>query len=132
MRYNKETMTPKKILIIEDSAELADSLEDMLILKGYNALKATTGKQGLTMAATENPDLILLDLKLPDIEGFEILRRLRASEATENVRVLILTASDTIDGTPVDIEIKPEDILHKPHWGIVELAERVEEELKTI
>jgi DNA-binding response OmpR family regulator len=125
-------MTPKKILIIEDSAELADSLEDMLILKGYNALKATTGKQGHTMAATENPDLILLDLKLPDIEGFEILRRLRASEATENVRVLILTASDTIDGTPVDIEIKPEDILHKPHWGIVELAERIEEELKTI
>jgi DNA-binding response OmpR family regulator len=125
-------MTPKKILIIEDSAELADSLEDMLILKGYNALKATTGKQGLTMAATELPDLILLDLKLPDIEGFEILRRLRASETGKEVRVLILTASDTFDGTPVDINIPQNDILHKPHWGIAELATRIEEELKKL
>ncbi len=123
-------MTPKKILIIEDSAELAVSLEDMLVLKGYNAFKASTGRQGLTMAATENPDLILLDLKLPDIEGFEILRRIRASETGKNVRVLILTASDTFDGIPVDISISSEDILHKPHWGIGELATRIEEELK--
>lgn len=122
-------MTPKKILIIEDSAELADSLEDMLIIKGYNALKATTGKQGLTMAATEKPDLILLDLKLPDIEGFEILRRLRSNESLQGIRVLILTASDVLDNTPVDIKISSNDVLHKPHWGINELADRIEMEI---
>ena len=125
-------MTPKKILIVEDSADLADSLEDMLNFKGYKALKASSGSQGLTLAATEQPDLILLDLKLPDIEGYEVLRRLRKSTTNANTRVLILTASDTYDGPPSDLVISSEDILHKPHWGINELAARVETELSLL
>ena len=64
-------MSQKKILVIEDSAELADSLEDMRNFKGYQAIKAVAGVPGLTMALEEKPDLILLDLKLPDIDGFE-------------------------------------------------------------
>lgn len=122
-------MTPKKILVVEDSPDLADSLIDILNIKGYHTLKAGGGYEALDIATKETPDLILLDLKLPDIDGYEVYRRLKSNTRTENTRVLILTASDTYDGAPVDLEINSEDILHKPHWGINELATRVETEL---
>jgi two-component system OmpR family response regulator len=119
----------KKILIIEDSIDLADSLEDMLVFKGYLAIKANNGAHGLILAKVEKPDLILLDLKLPDIDGYDVYRKLRADETGKNVRVLILTASDTSESTPEDIDIPNEDILHKSHWGIENIANRIEEEL---
>src|SRR3989344_5539442 len=86
-------MSQKKILIIEDSADLADSLEDMLIFKGYNAIKVSTGLAGLKIAPQEKPDLILLDLKLPDVDGYEVLRKLRKDEWGKTARVLVLTFS---------------------------------------
>jgi two-component system, OmpR family, alkaline phosphatase synthesis response regulator PhoP len=129
MRYNGSHMSQKKILIIEDSADLADSLEDMLTFKGYDAIKATNGKQGFALATLEKPDLILLDLKLPDIEGYDVLRKLRADSWGKTARVLILTASDTSESVPDDIVIDQSDILHKTQWGIENLAIRIESEL---
>ncbi len=119
-------MTQKKILIIEDSTELADSLEDMLVFKGYQAIKCNNGETGLMMAFQEKPDLILLDLKLPDIEGYDVYRKLRADDWGKNARVLILTASDTSETVPADIDIIENDILHKSQWGIENLATRIE------
>ncbi len=121
-------MTQKKILVIEDSTELADSLEDMLIFKGYQALKCANGEEGLSLALSERPDLILLDLKLPDIEGYDVYRKLRADSWGKTARVLILTASDTSEAVPADIDIPEEDILHKSHWGIENIATRIEQE----
>lgn len=123
-------MSQKKILIIEDSANLADSLEDMLIFKGYIAIKAINGKQGFILATLEQPDLILLDLKLPDIDGYDVLRKLRTDDWGKTARVLILTASDISEVVPSDIEIDPKDILHKAQWGIENLAKRIEEEVQ--
>lgn len=122
-------MSQKKILIIEDAPELADSLEDMLRFKGYEALKATNGKQGIAIATLEKPDLILLDLKLPDIGGYEVLRTLREDSWGKTAKILILTASDTSETVPDNIGIEPQDILHKSHWGIENLAARIEGEL---
>ena len=122
-------MSQKKILIVEDSTDLADSLEDMLIFKGYQAIKTGTGQHGLSVAFTEKPDLILLDLKLPDIDGFEVLRKLRRDEWGKLARVLILTASDTNEIVPPDVDINPDDILHKSQWGIENLYSRIEGEL---
>ena len=119
-------MIQKKILIIEDSQELADSLEDMLVFKGYLALKCGNGETGLATALREKPDLILLDLKLPDIEGYEVYRKLRADDWGKTARVLILTASDTSETVPADIDIASDDILHKSQWGIENLATRIE------
>lgn len=121
-------MSQKKILIIEDSTELADSLEDMLIFKGYHAIKCSNGEQGLTLATQEKPDLILLDLKLPDIDGYEVYRKLRRDVWGKDAKVLILTASDTSETVPDDIDLPAEAILHKSHWGIENLAARIEEE----
>jgi DNA-binding response OmpR family regulator len=122
-------MSQKKILIIEDSTELADSLEDMLVFKGYQALKAANGKYGLHLAIQEKPDLILLDLKLPDIDGYEVITRLREYDWGKNARVLILTATDTNDTHPANANISPDDVLHKSQWGIENLATRIEKEL---
>lgn len=121
-------MSQKKILIIEDSTELADSLEDMLTFKGYLAIKCGNGEQGVLLAVQEKPDLVLLDLKLPDIDGFEVYRKLRADAWGKTANVLILTASDTSEAVPADIDLDPENILHKSHWGIENLATRIEEE----
>lgn len=129
IRYNGGHMSQKKILIIEDSTPLADSLEDMLTFKGYEAIKAVNGKQGFTLATLEKPDLILLDLKLPDIDGYEVLRKLRADAWGKTARILILTASDTSEALPDDIQIESKDILHKTQWGIENLASRIEKEL---
>jgi DNA-binding response OmpR family regulator len=122
-------MLQKKILIIEDSPDLADSLEDLLKFKGYEAIKSNDGKRGLAIALLEKPDLILLDLKLPDIDGFEVYRRLRKDDWGKTARVIILTASDTSDTVPADIDIELNDIIHKSHWGIENLAARIEGEL---
>ena len=122
-------MSQKKILIIEDSPDLADSLEDMLKFKGYETLKSHNGVQGLTLALAEKPDLVLLDLKLPDIDGYEVYRKLRNDEWGVNAKILILTASDTLEPMPDDLNINPDDILRKSNWGIDNLASRIEEEL---
>lgn len=122
-------MSQKKILIIEDSTDLADSLEDMLKFKGYQTLKSNDGTKGIALALTEKPDLILLDLKLPDITGFEVYRKLRNDQWGRDASILILTASDTFESIPEDLNINPDNILRKSNWGIENLAARIEEEL---
>lgn len=122
-------MSQKKVLIIEDSKDLADSLEDIVVLLGHAAITAIDGHHGLLMATVEKPDLILLDLKLPDINGYEVYRQLRADAWGKDARILILTASDVSELPPDDIEIDHKDILHKSGWGIKEIAERIETEL---
>jgi DNA-binding response OmpR family regulator len=130
--YNIKTMPPKKILVIEDSPDLADSLVDILNIKGYQTRMVSSGLDGVAVATSWQPDLILLDLKLPDIGGYEVLKQIQDGGLNTKTKVLILTASDTFDGPPENVNIASEDILHKPHWGIVELATRVETELSII
>lgn len=122
-------MSQKKILVIEDSHDLADSLEDMLKFKGYLTLRSNNGTNGITLALSEKPDLVLLDLKLPDIDGFEVYRKIREDEWGKEARILILTASDTIEGIPEDLNIDTENILRKSNWGIENLASRIGAEL---
>jgi DNA-binding response OmpR family regulator len=124
-------MSPKKILIIEDSPDLADSLQDLLTLKGYIAIKTGSGRAGMALAQTEQPDLILLDLKLPDIEGYQVLRELRKTPWGITAKVLVLTASDVSEDIPSDLNLTEHDILRKTHWGLSELSIRIKEELGT-
>ena len=81
----------KKILIVEDDTVLANALNLSLKDKGYDISMATDGREAEEMIAKERPDLILLDLLLPIKNGFEVLRQMRADEATKNIPVVILT-----------------------------------------
>jgi DNA-binding response OmpR family regulator len=94
-----ETTTPQhRILIIEDNPDTRQIYKDVFEREGFTVLVAEDGEKGLKFALATVPDIILLDLMLPKIEGFEILRQLRTNDETKNIPVLIFSAlSDAAD-----------------------------------
>ena len=82
----------KRILIVEDNELNRDVLSRRLAARGYDVLVAIDGSQGLALASACQPDLILMDLGLPEIDGWECVRRLRANAATQSIPVVALTA----------------------------------------
>jgi two-component system cell cycle response regulator DivK len=85
----------KLILIVEDNERSLKLARDVLQLDGYRTLEARTGEEGIAQAHEHIPDLILMDIRLPDIDGFEALRRLRADSRTTSIPVIAQTASAT-------------------------------------
>jgi two-component system, cell cycle response regulator DivK len=85
-------MTPARVLVVEDNEKNMRLFRDVLTVKGFSALEATTGAQAVEMALEHRPQLVLMDIRLPDLDGIEALRRLRADERTASIPVLALTA----------------------------------------
>lgn len=81
-----------KILIVEDNELSRDMLSRRLRRKGYEVLVATDGQEGIAMAQRELPDLVLMDLSLPDLDGWEATRRLKTDAKTQSIPVIALTA----------------------------------------
>jgi DNA-binding response OmpR family regulator len=113
----------KRVLIVEDNADLAYGLRNNLEIEGYAVDVAADGAAGLRDAMQSRPDLIVLDLMLPELDGFRVLRELRASHLT--MPVLILTArgeeSDKVRG----LKLGADDYVTKP-FGLLELLARIE------
>jgi CheY-like chemotaxis protein len=119
-----------KILYVEDNDDNVYMLKNRLSRAGFTVIIATNGAQGVAMATSEQPDLILMDLTLPDIDGEEVTRRLKADPATEHIPVIALTANamsgdrenalaagcDDFDTKPVELQRLLEKIAAlKPH-----------------
>ena len=85
-------MTPAQILVVEDNKKNMKLFRDVLQATGYRTLEAMTGEQAVELATEHSPDLVLMDIQLPDIDGIEALGRLRADERTASLPVLALTA----------------------------------------
>ena len=85
-------MNPGRILVVEDNPKNLKLLRDVLQFSGYEVIEATSGEDGVRLAASEDPDLILMDLQLPGIDGAEALRRIRAGERSREVPVVAVTA----------------------------------------
>ena len=85
-------MTPAQILVVEDNKKNMKLFRDVLQVTGYRTLEATTGGRAVELATEHRPDLVLMDIQLPDIDGVEALGRLRADERTASLPVLALTA----------------------------------------
>jgi two-component system cell cycle response regulator DivK len=85
-------MNPGRILVVEDNPKNLKLLRDVLQFSGYEVIEATSGEDGVRLAASEEPDLILMDLQLPGIDGAEALRRIRAGERSREVPVVAVTA----------------------------------------
>ena len=85
-------MAGEKVLIVEDNETSMKLFRDVLAARGYRTLEATTGGRALELAVEHEPDLVLMDVQLPDIDGIETLRRLRADARTASLSVLALTA----------------------------------------
>jgi two-component system cell cycle response regulator DivK len=85
-------MADERILIVEDNEKNMKLFRDVLSAKGYSTLEATSGEQAVGLAIAHVPDLVLMDIRLPDVDGVEALRRLRADERTSLIPVLAVTA----------------------------------------
>jgi CheY-like chemotaxis protein len=81
-----------KILLVEDNEMNRDMLSRRLIRKGYEVAIAVDGQRGVEMASTESPDIILMDMSLPEIDGWEASRRVKSAESTKNIPIIALTA----------------------------------------
>lgn len=81
-----------KILLVEDNEMNRDMLSRRLLRKGYEVVMAIDGQQAVAMAQSENPDLILMDMSLPVIDGWEATRRVKAAETTSHIPIIALTA----------------------------------------
>ncbi|MDF2714440.1 MAG: response regulator receiver protein [Paenibacillus sp.] len=81
-----------KILLVEDNEMNRDMLSRRLLRKGYLVLEAVDGRQGIEMASNELPDLILMDMSLPEIDGWEATRQIKQSPVTRHIPVIALTA----------------------------------------
>jgi two-component system, cell cycle response regulator DivK len=90
-------MAGEQILVVEDNEKNMKLFRDVLQALGYRTLEATTGARAVELATEHEPDLVLMDIQLPDIDGVEALRRLRADERIASIPVLALTAQ-AMDG----------------------------------
>jgi DNA-binding response OmpR family regulator len=88
---------PINILIIDDNRSLVETMTDSLKLEEFGVESAFDGKAGLGKIKSEKPDVVLLDVKLPDIDGFEVLHQIRANSHTEKLPVILITADTTLD-----------------------------------
>jgi two-component system phosphate regulon response regulator PhoB len=112
-----------KLLIVEDETDLVRTLEYNFRQAGFDVYTATTGREGLRIAAAKTPDLVLLDLMLPDLQGVEVCRVLKADPKTRATPVIILTARGEEVDRVVGFEIGADDYVTKP-FSVRELVLR--------
>ncbi len=116
----------KKILCIEDEPQMIDLIKLILENKGYQILGAEGGQQGLEMMRTENPDLLLLDVMMPEMDGGDVLNRMKREIKLRNIPVIIVTArADSIDKVLWMSIAQVDDYVTKP-FGPRDLVESVE------
>src|SRR5687767_326351 len=116
--------TTGTVLIVDDERDLVSTVEFNLQREGHRTLTAFDGTTALALAERELPDLVILDLMLPDMSGTEVCRRLRASAATRALPVLMLTAKTEEIDRVVGFEVGADDYLVKP-FSMRELMLRV-------
>jgi len=107
-------MSKGKILIVEDDRDIAGMVEYNLREEGYETLSAFNGEDGVKLAKKENPDLIILDIMLPIIDGFDVCRILKREQTTADIPVIILSAKSQETDKIVGLELGADDYITKP------------------
>lgn len=120
---------PKKILLIEDEAALQKTFGDVLGQEGYNIVGAMDGETGLNMAKTEKPDLILLDLVLPKMHGFEVLKHLKEDEETKDIPIIVLTNLEAMGDVERALELGATTYLVKASYTLEEVVQKIKKAL---
>ena len=82
----------KRILVIEDQEDNRQIVRDLVTASGYELIEATTGEEGIEAAARERPDLILMDIQLPGIDGYEVTRRIKANPQLQKIPIIAVTS----------------------------------------
>lgn len=131
MAYSAKKRIKKKILIIEDERSLYEILKTRLQQAGYQPLVAHNGLSGLKLALEKKPDLILLDIIMPRMDGVTMLRKLRSEPAGKKIPVIILT--NLSEGPFLEEAIKENvfDFLLKSDWSLTEIVTRINDTIGT-
>jgi DNA-binding response OmpR family regulator len=119
----------KKILVIDDHADSVFLLKDRLEREGYEVMTAYDGKSGLQRAFNDNPDLILLDIMMPDIDGLEVCRTILNTQSTKDIPIILITGRADADGTKEGLQAGAFDYIRKP-VNKTELLARIHSALK--
>ena len=117
-------MGKRKILIIEDDRDIVEMLEYNLQEEGYQTVSALNGEKGIALAGKERPDLIILDIMLPVMDGFEVCRTLKNDDSVAHIPIIILSAKSQETDKVVGLELGADDYVTKP-FSPRELAARV-------
>lgn len=105
---------PEKVLLVDDDMDTLRLVGLMLQRQGYEVRVASSGQQALSMVQSELPDLILLDIMMPEMDGYEVARRLRAANATADIPIIMFTAKTQVDDKVMGFEAGADDYLTKP------------------
>lgn len=104
----------KKIVIVEDDRHLRDTLKDILTMKDFNVYTSIDGVKGYEEIKNINPDLILTDIKMPNMDGIEMVRKIKNEEVLKNIPIIFLSAKTELCNIQEAFEIGAEDYVLKP------------------
>ncbi len=131
MQASKPPSDKSQILIVEDDLDLSDMLNAYFRVQGYEVLTAAWGEEAVKISRDKTPDLVVLDIRLPDIDGYEVCRRLRTNRRTRDLPVIFLTEKrDRVDKLQ-GLELGVVDYITKP-FDIQELRLRVRNSLRRV
>ena len=126
----QDTKQQKKILIVEDEDGLRDIIASELEKEGISVLHARDGQEGLELAFQEQPDLILLDVLMPNVDGLTMLEKLRQNRWGKNAKVIILTnAENDVEKVAKALNNDVFEYLVKSRWSLDAVIDRVKEKL---
>jgi len=121
---------PKKILFIEDESALQKTFDEILRQEGYEMISALDGESGVLLAKTKKPDLILLDLILPKMNGFEVLAELKKDEETKSIPIIVLTNLEGLIDINKAIELGATTYLVKSQYSLKEVLDKIKTALE--
>src|ERR1700761_6126208 len=118
-----------RILIVDDTPANLTLLSDLLLQRGYEVAVATNGPRALALAEAKTPDLVMLDVTMPEMSGFEVCRALKANEVTRSIPVLFLSALDEVGDKVAAFRAGGVDYVTKP-FAVEEVMARLETQLR--
>ncbi|HQB85317.1 MAG: Phosphate regulon transcriptional regulatory protein PhoB [Parcubacteria group bacterium ADurb.Bin247] len=119
-----------KILVVEDDKFLRELITQKLAREGYDVVSAVDGEDGVVKVKENKPDIVLLDLILPGIDGFEVLAKIKEDEELSNIPVIILSNLGQRDDVDRGIKLGATDFLIKAHFTPSEIVEKIEAVMK--
>ena len=117
----------EKILVADDEQEIRNLLDHFLKGQGYEVVLASDGNQALKLAAEENPQVIILDIKMPGLDGLEVCKRLKEKEQTKLIPVIVITGFE--DNKMAALNLGADDFVNKP-FDMAEISSRVKSALR--
>lgn len=119
----------KKILLVEDEEFIVESIYNKLIAEGFDVIKAKNGFEGLQKASENHPDLILLDIIMPDMDGITMLKKLREDEWGKTAKIIMLTNLSDADKIAEVMTLGVSDFLVKANWELKDVVKLIKNKL---